>query len=227
MEKFLYKILLHIFNMLQLTQLHSQFDKLQNMYWELTLNSVYGAGCINKPKVCFIFMNPTARNISCLPDWQWIRAPRVWFKQTRKMMHDIWCISDDIFLKTQWSLSQRSPSFVNELYMHLAGNWIYITNLAKCTQLDAKSLPNSIFKKYIPSIHNEIRLLQPQHIITFWNQVSSILLNKPIQVSAYENDKHESLQIENISYKVYPCRYPVGMWYRNIEKAKKRIKLFF
>lgn len=209
---------------LQLTTLHNEFDTLQLTHWETTLNSVYGAGAISKPKICLMFMNPTARNISCLPDWQWMRAPRVWFKQTRKMIHDLWFISDEIFAKTQWSSTQRSPSFVNELYTHLAEKWIYITNLAKCTQSDAKQLPDSTFKAYIPSIYTELTLLQPQHIITFWNQVSSILLEKKVNVSSYENNMHELLEIENISYKVYPCRYPVGMWYRNIEKAKARIQ---
>ena len=209
---------------LQLTKLHSQFDNLQQVYWESTLNSVYGAGAISKPKICLVFMNPTARNISCSPDREWIRAPRVWFKQTRKMMYDLGFLSSEIFTKTQWSTTQRSPSFVNEIYTHLAEKWIYITNLAKCTQSDAKQLPDSTFKAYLPSIYNEISLLQPQHIITFWNQVSSILLEKKVNVSSYENNTHEILEIENISYKVYPCRYPVGMWYRNIDKAKHRIQ---
>ncbi len=210
--------------MLQLTKLHSEFDTLQLTHWEKTLNSVYGAGAISKPKICLMFMNPTARNISCSHEWQWIRAPRVWFKQTRKMIHDLGFISDEIFAKTQWTLTQRTPAFVNELYTYLAEKWIYITNLAKCTQADAKSLPDNVFKAYLPSIHTELALLQPQHIITFWNQVSSILLEKKVNVSSYEKDMCENLEIWNTSYKVYPCRYPVGMWYRNIGKAKERIQ---
>lgn len=222
-EKLYHKILSLISKMLQLIDIHSEFDSLQSTYWETNLNSVYGAGCISNPKLCLIFMNPTAKNIACLPDWEWIRAPWIWFKQTRKMIHDLWLISDDIFIKTQWSLTQRSPAFVKELYEHLAVRWIYITNLAKCTQADAKALPNSVFKAYMPSIYKEIWLLQPQHIITFWNQVSSILLDRQVNVSAYENDTHEVLKVWELEYKIYPCRYPVGMWYRNIEKAKKRI----
>ena len=152
MEKFLHKILLHIFKMLQLTKLHTTFDTLQSTYWEPTLNSVYGAGCISNPKVCLMFMNPTARNISCSPEREWIRAPRVWFKQTRRMIYDLWFLSDELFAKTQWTTTQRTPWFVNELYTHLANTWVYITNLAKCTQSDAKALPNNTFKAYTPSI---------------------------------------------------------------------------
>lgn len=209
---------------LQLTHLHNWFDTLQKTYWEKTLHSVYGAGCIDNPKICLMFMNPTARNISCLPDRTWIRAPRIWFKQTRKMIYELWFLSPVMFAKTQWSTSQRTPQFVEELYTHLANQWIYITNLAKCTQADAKALPDSVFKQYLPSIYEELQQLNPQKVITFWNQVSSILLQKAVNVSWYNSEEYETLVISDKRYTIYPCRYPVGMWYRNIGKAKERIQ---
>jgi len=210
--------------MLQLFKIHKQFDALQATYWEKTLNSVYGAGCISRPKICLIFMNPTAKNIACTHEWKWIRAPRVWFKQTWRMIHDLWLISDSMFTKTQWPISHWTPDFVNELYTYLAKKWVYITNLAKCTQSDAKWLHNSFFEAYLPSIHEEIHQLQPEKIITFGNQVSSIILQKSITVSTYDNNAYETYTINNATHKIYPCRYPVGMWYRNIHKAISRIQ---
>jgi len=49
---------------MQIEKLHKQFDRLQNKYGDKTLNSVYGAGCIKNPNICFVFMNPTARSIA-------------------------------------------------------------------------------------------------------------------------------------------------------------------
>ncbi len=209
---------------LQLTKLHKTFDTLQQQYWEKTLRSVYGAGCISRPKYCFIFMNPTARNISCQDTWNGIRAPRIGLKQTRSMFHKLGLITDEFFAKTQLHAQTRTPAFTNEIYSHLASQWVYITNLAKCTQSDAKWLHNSFFEAYLPSIHEEIHQLQPEKIITFGNQVSSVLLQKPITVSTYDNNAYETYTINNTSHKIYPCRYPVGMWYRNIHKAIARIQ---
>jgi hypothetical protein len=73
-------------------------------------------------------------------------------------------------------------------------------------------------------MQEELLLLNPKHIITFWNQVSSILLEKPISVSTYSEDTYEELKIWSSLFKVYPCRYPVGQGYRNIVKAKQRIE---
>jgi len=62
------------------------------------------------------------------------------------------------------------------LYRHLAAQSIYITNLAKCTQTDAAALKDYVFKEYLPLMHEEISSIKPDKIITFGNQVSSVLL---------------------------------------------------
>jgi len=53
---------------LQIEHLKKDIDKLQTIYGNPKLNAIYGAGCIHDPKVLFLFMNPTARNISALPE---------------------------------------------------------------------------------------------------------------------------------------------------------------
>ena len=52
---------------LQLPQLFDAFDKLQQIHGDKNLLSVYGAGCIKQPKLFLLFMNPTGRNVSCIP----------------------------------------------------------------------------------------------------------------------------------------------------------------
>lgn len=210
---------------MQVAQLHSKFDTLQQTHGDPTLSSIYWAGCVTNPKVCFIFMNPTGRNISAKHEREGMRAPRLGFKQVRLMFFELGLISQELYLKTQAAALSRSPDFVEELFAYLAKQGVYITNLAKCTQSDAAALRDSVFKAYLPLMHEEITIIKPERIVTFGNQVTSVLLEKSISVSNYENiDSYEELIIGNETYKIYPCRYPVGIWYRNMGKAVTRIK---
>lgn len=209
---------------LQLPQLFASFHDLHIRHWEKNLAPVFWAWCISRPKIFFIFMNPTWKNISAEIDWQWIRAPWLWTKNIRKLLFAVWCISKKTFTTIQsLALQDWTPLFCETLYEELANNGIYITNLAKCTQKDARPLHNNIFKDYLDLIYEEIDLIKPQHIITLGNQVSSLVLQKPITVSSYEKKQYESLLIKKLEYKIYPVFYPVGQGMRNMPKAIKRI----
>jgi DNA polymerase len=120
--------------------------------------------------------------------------------------------------------NERTENFAEQLYKEIADKKIYITNLAKCTQADARPLKDKVFKDYLTYTMEEIALLQPKHIISLGNQVSSILLHKPIRVSEYKNNDHETLTIDNTTYKVYPTFYPVGQGMRNMPLAIERIQ---
>ena len=79
--------------------------------------------------------------------------------------------------------NERTESYSLTVYTEIADNGFYISNLAKCTQTDARPLKDSVFKEYLDLIYEEIDYIQPQHIITCGNQVSSIVLQKRITVS--------------------------------------------
>ena len=49
-----------------LSDLNKEYDKLQKKYGDKRLDSIYNGGCISNPDICFVFMNPTGRNIECL-----------------------------------------------------------------------------------------------------------------------------------------------------------------
>ena len=113
-------------------------------------------------------------------------------------------------------------AFAEKIYRDICKNSIYITNLSKATQLDARPLKNRIFMKYLDLFNEEIDILQPKVIITFGNQVSSIILNKNINVSKYRK-KFELLDINGKKTMVFPVYYPVGQGLRNIDVAKEDI----
>ena len=210
---------------LQLDHLYKHRQKLQQKHGEKSLFAVHGAGCIDKPNICFVFMNPTGKNISAVKWWEWIRAPRLGTKNVRKIFFASGILSKKTFEQIQKMKSDEwTEKFAEQLYQEIAQKKVYITNLAKCTQADARPLKDKVFKDYLVYTQKELALLQPKHIITLGNQVSSILLGKPIKVSEYTKKEYESLTIEKQIYRVYPTFYPVGQGMRNMPAAIKRIQ---
>jgi DNA polymerase len=210
---------------MQLKKLHKEIDSLHDLYGDSSLSSIYGAGCIENPSVLLMFMNPTAKNISSHKKWTGLRAPWLGTKNIWSLLRDLGFITDDYF-NTISALrpEEWTTAFSSEIYSHLAAKSIYITNLAKCTQLDARPLKDDVFRKYLDVVKKEISIVNPKHIITFGNQVSSILLSKPVSVSAYAGIKKETLTITGKVFDVYPTYYPVGHGRMNQPLAIKRIK---
>ncbi len=210
---------------MQITRLHKEIDILQNLHGDPSLSSIYGAGCINKPEAMFVFMNPTAKNISAQKNWNGLRAPWLGTKNIWSLLNHLDLVSNG-FLNSikSYKPEEWTIQFSQELYSHLKEKGIYITNLAKCTQLDARPLKNSVFKEYLDLMKKEISRIDPKHIITFGNQVSSIMLDKPVSVSKYRGAEKETLYIENKVYPIYPTYYPVGHGRLHQPLAIKRIK---
>ena len=80
-----------------------------------------------------------------------------------------------------------------------------------------------MLKQYLNLLLEEIDIIKPKVIVTFGNQVSSIILNKKISVSENRKVSHE-LKINNDVYKVFPVYYPVGNGIFNIDKSIEDIK---
>ncbi len=165
---------------MQIEELKAGFDTLQKRFGDPALSSIYGAGCVRNPEVCFVFMNPTGKNVAADPAWEGLRAPWIGTKNVWKLFAALNLISNDLFDAIQiMHATEWTPSFAERVYQQLADRKLYITNLSKSTQTDARPLPNSVFQEYLPGFHQELRTIQPKRIITFGNQVSSILLDTP------------------------------------------------
>lgn len=204
---------------MQVTHLHKEFDKLQKIYGDKNLDSIYGAGCINKPDIMFIFMNPTGRNVASSKDWKGLKAQWLGTKNIWKLFHKVGLIDTHIYERIiEMKPCDWDYPFSEDLYKNITAHHIYITNLGKCTQNDAKPLPNKVFKQYLELLEKEIDVIQPKCIITFGNQVSSIILNQAISVSKCRGKAYNK-NVNGNSYKVYPIFYPVGQGMRNIDIA--------
>ncbi|HAU29868.1 MAG TPA: hypothetical protein DCW68_07170 [Rhodospirillaceae bacterium] len=204
---------------MQLTHLHPAFDALQRLHGAENLNSIYGAGCTTRPDLCFIFMNPTGRNIASDKSWTGLKAPWINTKHVWKLFHAVHLISTETFTEIQNRKTDAwTPEFARTVYAELSANKIYVTNLGKCTQLRATPVSNTVFRAYLPLLDTEISTIAPKKIMTFGNQVSSLFLGRSIKVS---DMRKQSLpkQIGTQTFPVFPIYYPVGQGMRNLPLA--------
>lgn len=213
-----------MFKKFLVSQLCEEFDKLQLKYGEKTLDSIYGAGCVNNPSICFIFMNPTARNMSAFKEWKGLKAPWIGTKNIWKLFNSLELLDSDILNQIKIKKAHEWDCRFSEIvYENIAKNKLYVTNLAKCTQADARALKDNIFYEYLPLLKKELSIVKPKIIVTFGNQVSSIFLGQKISVSKVRKQRFDIL-INKVKYSVYPVYYPVGQGMRNIGKAEEDIK---
>ncbi len=204
---------------MNLEDLNKEYDKLQNKYGSKELNSIYNGGCKSNPDIMFVFMNPTGKNIASVKTWKGIRSPWLGTKNIWKLFHSVNLLSDNIYDKiTSYKPKDWSEEFCIDVYNDVEKHKYFITNLGKCTQVDARPLTDDILSKYLKYLKEEIYIVNPKIIITLGNQVSSILLNKTISVSKCRKESFD-LVVNNNTYKVYPVYYPVGNGIFNMDKA--------
>lgn len=205
-------------------KLIEKYDELQEKYGSKDLNSVYGYGCFENAKVALVFMNPTKRNIATSKDWKGLRAQWLGTKQIWDFLCKCGFISED--LNNQ--IKQKKPAdwteeFCEKVYDEVACNGVWITNLGKCTQDDARPLPDEVFLEYKDLLKEELKKVSPQKILFFGNQVSSIMLDRTIAVSQSRKEKFDLL-IDRKHYDSYAVFYPVGNGRFNQSKAVEDIK---
>ena len=209
---------------MKIEELNKEYDKLQCLYGDKNLKSIYNGGCINNPDICFVFMNPTGRNIASSPNWNGRRSPWIGTKNIWKLFYKINLLDECIYEKIiQKKPCEWNEEFADVIYDNVEKHKYFITNLGKCTQVDARVIPNSVYEKYLNLLLKEIEIIKPKIIITFGNQVSSILLNKNISVSQCRK-QYYTLNVSNNIYKVYPVYYPIGNGMMNIDKAIEDLK---
>ena len=209
---------------MKINELNAEYDKLQQKYGAKDLTSIYNGGCINSPNICFVFMNPTGKNIASDPNWQGRRSPWIGTKNIWKLFYRIGLLDGEIYE----SIMAKKPldwdeKFADLVYDNVEKHKYFITNLGKCTQVDARVLPNSVYTQYLDLLCKEIEIVNPKIIITLGNQVSSIILDKNISVSQCRKQYFQK-NIAGKNYKVYPVYYPIGNGMMNIDKAIEDLK---
>jgi hypothetical protein len=204
---------------MKLEDLKAEYDKLQLKYGAKELTSIYNGGCSSNADICFVFMNPTGRNIASSPTWKGRRSPWLGTKNIWKLFYRVGLLDKELYTEIMFKSPQDwDEKFADLVYENVEKHKYFITNLGKCTQVDARVLPNSVYIEYLDLLLKEIEIVNPKIIITLGNQVSSIFLDKNISVSQCRRQNF----LKNIAgkeYKTYPVYYPIGNGMINIEKA--------
>ena len=169
-------------------------------------------------------MNPTGKNIASDKSWKGRKSPWLGTKNIWKLFNKVDLLSDNTYNQ----ILEKKPKdwdydFCDYVYTEIENNKIFITNLGKCTQIDARSLADDVLKQYLNLLLEEIDIIKPKVIVTFGNQVSSIILNKKISVSDNRKISHD-LKVKEDTYKVFPVYYPVGNGIFNIDKSIEDIR---
>ena len=202
-----------------LKDLNKEYNKLQLQYGAKELDSIYNGGCIHNPDICFVFMNPTGRNIASSKSWKGLKSPWIGTKNIWDLFYQINLLDNNIYQQIKSKKgSEWTEEFAEIVYQEVKQKKYFITNLGKCTQIDARPLPDFVYKQYLHLLEKEIDIIKPKIIILFGNQVSSIVLNEKISVSK-SRKKVYLKEIANNQYKCYAVYYPIGNGRFNIDKS--------
>lgn len=205
-------------------ELNKKYDKLQLKYGSKELDSIYNGGCTNNPDICFVFMNPTLRNIASLKTWKGRKSPWIGTKNIWTLFYNIGLLDEDVYnqIKNKKAMDW-TYEFADEVYECVNKHKYFITNLGKCTQVDARPLKDEVYLEYLKLLYKEFEIINPKVIVLFGNQVSSIVLDTKISVSECRC-KLFSKKIKEKEYKFYSVYYPVGNGSFNAPKAIEDLK---
>ena len=82
-----------------IADLNKKYDKLQKKYGAKELDSIYNGGYEENPDICFVFMNPTGRNIASSKNWKGIKSPWIGIKNVWDLFEALNLISPNTYQK--------------------------------------------------------------------------------------------------------------------------------
>ena len=111
-------------------ELNKKYDKLQLKYGSKELDSIYNGGCTNNPDICFVFMNPTLRNIASLKTWKGRKSPWIGTKNIWSLFYELGLLDDEIYKKIREIKGKEwTYEFADEVYECVGKHKYFITNL--------------------------------------------------------------------------------------------------
>ena len=84
---------------MELEALNKEYDNLQLIYGAKELDSIYNGGCVQNPDICFVFMNPTRRNIASNKEWKGLKSPWIGTKNIWDLFYSTGLLDEYIYRK--------------------------------------------------------------------------------------------------------------------------------
>jgi DNA polymerase len=201
----------------------------QKHFPENNLSPILGNGKTFRPKIMFVFINPTRANISSNPDWKGPRFPFIGTKQVWRIFHKAGMFEDNLIQKINnsklWSLE-----FTDKVLNFLKSKSFYFTNIVKWTGQDATLPKSKKIKLFLPILEREIEIVQPSYIVTFGLIPFENMTKQKIKLGEYHSEVMQNqklrffdLQYKDFKTKIIPCYFPVGRG--NPKKAVEILKI--
>ena len=118
---------------MKIEDLRKDYDELQVKYGAKELDSIYNGGCTNNPDICFVFMNPTGRNIASSSNWKGRRSPWIGTKNIWKLFYRIGLLNEDLYK----SIMAKKPQEWDEKFADLV-------NAKKFYEVSYSMNPNNV-----------------------------------------------------------------------------------
>ena len=201
---------------MQLVRLWQQVEEINKKHFpDNTLVPIVGNGKTTKPKFMFVFINPTKKNISADRNWQGPRFPFIGTKQVWRIFHRAGLFDDALMAhieKKAWT-----PAFTDTVLEFLKAQEFYFTNIVKWTGHDATLPDAKKIELFLPLLKEEIKLVQPQYIVTFGLIPFERLTDTKIKLGEYYTTAVAQqkltpypLAVNGVQTQVIPCYFPIG-----------------
>ena len=183
---------------------------------ENELVPIVGNGKLYKPRFMFVFINPTYRNISADRKWKGPRFPFVGTRQVWRVFHKAG-LFDDKLIEYINENKVWDVRFTKKVLAFLKHKGFYLTNVVKWTGKDSGLPDSKKIKLFLPVIEEEIRLVQPEYIVTFGLIPFEQLAKRKIRLGEYYSEvledrriKYFGTKIGGTKTKIIPCYFPIG-----------------
>ena len=103
---------------------------MQQIFGAPDFDSIYFGGCTTNPDICFVFMNPTGKNIASVKSWHGRKSPWLGTKNIWKLFYNVNLLTEN----TYQQIMNKKPkdwdyAFCDYVYNELEQKKVFITNL--------------------------------------------------------------------------------------------------
>ncbi|HLE07285.1 MAG TPA: uracil-DNA glycosylase family protein [archaeon] len=193
------------------------------------LAPILGNGKTHKPKIMFVFINPTIRNQSSSKDWKGPSFPWLGTKHVWRIFHRAGFFDDGLIKEIENS-SEWPVEFAEKVLKFLHNRKIYFTNIVKWTGSDAALPDAQKINLFFPILEKEIEIVQPEFVVAFGLIPFERLAKRKIKLADYYSEVSRKnklsffeMKIGSAKTKIIPCYFPVGRG--NPKRAVEILKL--